>query len=197
MAQRARWYQETLRDEEVINDPYSDNLSDVPDDIFSESDTARGRDKGGVNVLSEYESGSEGSDSDNTAWVKVVKTPTLGQLTGNPGVKQIPSHPTEVSETVDLFFGDSFFDMLCQETNRYYVQNCENYDSNYKVLKWLDVTSAEIKKIFCNNLSNGHTRRDNLKEYWSTDPLASYWEMPCLRSSQKRERERCTSESSA
>jgi hypothetical protein len=60
---------------------------DVPDNIFSES-------------------GSEGSDGDDTAWVKVDKTPTLGQFTGNPGVKQIPSHPTEVSETVDLIFGD-------------------------------------------------------------------------------------------
>jgi hypothetical protein len=46
-----------------------------------------------VNVLSENESGSEGSDDDNTSnggggaatWVKVDKTPTLGQFTGNPG----------------------------------------------------------------------------------------------------------------
>jgi hypothetical protein len=36
MGQRARWYQEYLRDEEIINDLYSDNLLDVPDDIFSE-----------------------------------------------------------------------------------------------------------------------------------------------------------------
>jgi hypothetical protein len=47
-----------------------------------------------VNVLSEYESGSKGSDSDDTAWVKVNKTPTLRQFTGNPGLKQILSHPT-------------------------------------------------------------------------------------------------------
>jgi hypothetical protein len=60
-----------------------------------------------------------------------------------------------VSETVDLFFGDNLFDMLCQETNRYYLRNREKYDSNYKVLKWVDVTSAEMKNIFCNNLSSG------------------------------------------
>jgi hypothetical protein len=46
MVQHARRYQESLHDEEIINDLYSDNLSDVPDDIFSESDTASGSDKG-------------------------------------------------------------------------------------------------------------------------------------------------------
>jgi hypothetical protein len=50
MAQRARWYQESLCDEEIINDLYSDNLLDVPDDIFSESDTASVSDKEGVYV---------------------------------------------------------------------------------------------------------------------------------------------------
>jgi hypothetical protein len=38
----------------------------------------------------------------------------LGQFTGNLGVKQIPLDPTQVSEVAELFFGDSFFDMLCQ-----------------------------------------------------------------------------------
>jgi hypothetical protein len=106
MAQRARWYQESLHDEEIVNDLYSDNLSDTPDDIFSESDIASGSDKEGVNVLSECESGSEGSDSDDTTRVKVVKvdkTHTLGQFTGNPGVKQVLLHPTQVSETGTAF----------------------------------------------------------------------------------------------
>jgi hypothetical protein len=49
MVQHARWYQESLPDE-IINDLYSNNLSDVPDDIFSESDTASGSNKEGVNV---------------------------------------------------------------------------------------------------------------------------------------------------
>jgi hypothetical protein len=48
MAQGAGRYWESLHDEEIIHDLYSDNLSDVPDDIFSESDTVS--DKEGVNV---------------------------------------------------------------------------------------------------------------------------------------------------
>ncbi|PNF16120.1 hypothetical protein B7P43_G03265 [Cryptotermes secundus] len=102
---------------------------------------------------------------------KVDKTPALGQFTGNQGVKQISSDPTQVSEVAELFFGDSFFDMLCQETNRYYLQHREYYDRSYKALKWVDVTSAEMRKYFAIIFLMGHTRRDNLKEYWSSDPF--------------------------
>jgi hypothetical protein len=35
----------------------------------------------------------------------------------------------------------------------------------------VDVTSAETKKFFAIIFLMGHTRRDNLKEYRSTDPF--------------------------
>jgi hypothetical protein len=49
-------------------------------------------------------------------------------------VKVFPSDPKEV------FFGDSFFDLLCQETSRYYLQIREKYDRSYKVLKRVDMS---------------------------------------------------------
>jgi hypothetical protein len=49
--------------------------------------------------------------------------PNLGRSTGNPGVKQIPSDPTKVSELIGPFFGDHFFEMLSKEINLYYFQN--------------------------------------------------------------------------
>ncbi|PNF26451.1 hypothetical protein B7P43_G16256, partial [Cryptotermes secundus] len=55
--------------------------------------------------------------------------------------------------------------------NRYYLQHCEHYDRSYKALRWVDVTSAEMRKFFAIIFLMGHTRRDNLKEYWSTDPF--------------------------
>jgi hypothetical protein len=137
--------------EQEISDLFSDQLSDVPCD----SNTDSGSDSGKQRVVatgSESESScdeNEGSKIVGTAtWGKVNKTPTLEEFTGNPGVKQIPSDPTQVSDVAELFFGDSFFDMLCQETNRYYLQHREQYGRSYKVLKWVDVTSAEMKKIF-------------------------------------------------
>jgi hypothetical protein len=83
-------------------------------------------------------------------------------------VKVFPSDPKEVSDIADLFFGDSFFDLLHQETNRYYPQNREKYDRSYKVLKWVDVTSAEIKKKMAIILM-GQIKKESLKD-WSADP---------------------------
>ena len=94
-------------------------------------------------------------DSAVSTWVKTDKTPNLGPFTGNPGVKQIPSDPTKVSQVTGLFLGDTFFDMLCEETNRYYLQNQEKYVTGSKGLKWSDVTVAEMKIFFFNNYSNG------------------------------------------
>jgi len=70
-------------------------------------------------------------------------------------VKQIPSNLTKVSQVTGLFFGDTFFDMLCEEMNLYYLQNQEKYVTGSEVLKWSDVTAAEMKKFFFNNYSNG------------------------------------------
>lgn len=44
----------------------------------------------------------------------------------NPGLKQIHSDPTKVLQVMGLFlFLDRFFDMLCKETDWYYLQNQE------------------------------------------------------------------------
>ena len=102
---------------------------------------------------SDSEQSANESDDDNerldsavSTWVKTDKTPNIGPFTGNPGVKQIPSDPTKVSQVTGLFLGDTFFDMLCEETNRYYLQNQEKYVTGSKGLKWSDVTVAEMKK---------------------------------------------------
>jgi hypothetical protein len=47
-----------------------------------------------------------------TTWVKEDKTPNLGSFIGNPGVKQITSDQTKVSEIIELIFGRNFFEML-------------------------------------------------------------------------------------
>jgi hypothetical protein len=85
------------------------------------------------------------SNAEATTWVKEDKMPNVGPFTGNPGVKQIPSDPTKVSEIIKLFFGDSFFEMLCRETKLYYFQNQGKYGSSSKGLKIVDVSVAEMK----------------------------------------------------
>ena len=70
-------------------------------------------------------------------------------------MKQIPSDTTKVSKVTGLFLGETFFDMLYEETNLYYLQNQEKYVTCSKGLKWSDVTVVEMKKFFFNIYSNG------------------------------------------
>jgi len=138
----------------------ADTLSDVPDDADSDSDSSiiGNRQNKIVHPLPSYsdseQSANESDDDDETldsavsTWVKTDKTPKLGPFTGNPGMKQIPSDPTKVSQVTGLFLGDTFFDMLCEETNLYYLQNQEEYVTCPKGLKWSEVTVAEMKFFF-------------------------------------------------
>jgi hypothetical protein len=91
---------------------------------------------------------------------KKGKTPDLGQFTGNSGMKLFPCDPTNVSYVTDLFFGNIFFDFLCEETNLYSFQNCGKYDRNDKGFKSVDVTVAEMKKFFSIIILMGHTIKE-------------------------------------
>ena len=85
----------------------ADTLSDVPDDADSDSEN---KSEQSANKIEEDD---ETLDSAVSTWIKTDKTPNLGPFTGNPGVKQIPSDLTKVSQVTGLFLGDTFFDMLC------------------------------------------------------------------------------------
>jgi hypothetical protein len=110
-------------------------------------------------IQCESDSESNSEESVGTAtWGTVNKTPNLGKFTGNPGVKVFPSDPKEVFDVADLFFGDSFFDLLCQENNRYYLQNCEKYDK----LQGVEVSGCHFsrnEKIVGDNHCNRANQR--------------------------------------
>ncbi|PNF29691.1 hypothetical protein B7P43_G13061 [Cryptotermes secundus] len=101
--------------EEEICDLISDELSDLPTASSSDSEgSVSGSDRGPQNIVTRRESEIDSESSDESAsasiagtatWGKVDKTPTLGKVTGDPGVRQMPSDPTQVSEVAELFFG--------------------------------------------------------------------------------------------
>ena len=117
----------------------ADTLPDVPDNADSDSDSSiignmQNKIVHPLPSYSDSEKSANDSDDDNetldsavSTWVKTDKTPNLGPYTGNPGVKHIPSDPMKESQLTGLFLGDTFFDMLCEETNLYYLQNQEKY----------------------------------------------------------------------
>jgi len=139
MTERGSSYEEKyLKEDKISAELLADTLSDIPDDAGSDSDSSiiGNRQNKIVYPLPSYsdsEQSANESDDDETldsavsTWVKTDKTPNLGPFIGNPGVKQIPSDPTKISQVTGLFLGDTFFDMLCEETNRYYLQNQEKY----------------------------------------------------------------------
>ena len=133
MERRSSYWKEYLTEEEISAELFADTLSDVPDNADSDSENDSdssiigNRQNKIVHPLPSYsdseQSANESDDDDDTldsavsTWVKTDKAPNLGPFTGNPGVIQIPSDPTKVSQVTGLFLGDRFFDMLCEETN--------------------------------------------------------------------------------
>jgi len=128
MMERGSSYEEKyLTEDDISAELLADTLSDVPDDADSDSSIIGNRQNKIVQPLPSYsdseQNANESDDDDETLdsavsiWVKTDKTPNLGPFTGNPGVKQIPSDPTKVSQVTGLFLGETFFDMLCEETN--------------------------------------------------------------------------------
>jgi len=103
-----------------------DTLSDVPEDPDSDSENDSdssiigNRQNKIVHPLPSHsdieQCANEGDDETLvltvSAWVKTDKTPNLGPFTRNPGVKQISSDPTKVSQVTGLFLGDTFFDYV-------------------------------------------------------------------------------------
>jgi len=149
MMERGSSYEEKyLTEDEMSAELLADTLSDVSEDADSDSENhsdssiVGNRQNKIVCPLPSYsdseQCANEDDDDDETldsavsTWVKTDKTPTFGPFTGNPGVKQIPSDPAKVLQVTGLFLGDTSFDMLCEETNLYYLQNQEKYVTGSK-----------------------------------------------------------------
>jgi hypothetical protein len=104
------WAQKHIREDLILPELLSDSLFHVPYDIFQwkwrfceRNKNCATRRKNTVKVKQAQGKWQYFKNVGATIWVNEDKMPNLGPSTGNPGVKQIPSHPTKVWWIIELF----------------------------------------------------------------------------------------------
>jgi hypothetical protein len=78
--------------------------------------------------------------------------------------------PSDGTQVVSAVIGDDHLQLFTEQSNLYHKQNVEKWKSSLKSLKWTDITSAEMEKFLGRILLMGQVRKDNVKDFWSTDP---------------------------
>lgn len=162
-----------------------DDLSDAPNNTCDEnefsdssnilelSDVIRRR----ISLPKKYNVSSESEDSKMEAdepiieeWTNEDTFPNLEPFEGICGASISLQNNCSVKEAVDCIFGNEFFQIISEETNRYHFQNVHKYKASPKQGKWRNVSSSEIKNLFGIFILMGQIRKENIKEYWSVDP---------------------------
>ena len=69
--------------------------------------------------------------------------------------------------------GDDLIQLLTEQSNLYHSQNAEKWKVSPKTLKWSDITPEEMRKFWGLIILMGQVRRENIRDYWSTDPTIS------------------------
>jgi hypothetical protein len=66
--------------------------------------------------------------------------------------------------------GDDLVELFAEQSNLYHRQNVDKWKMSPKSLKWTDISKSEMKKFLGLILLMSQVRKDNLEDYWSTDP---------------------------
>lgn len=152
---------------------FSDSLSDISDDDYSsESDfnfyddsSSEEEELTSTRKCKRQKMNDLNTDRSND---ENVKLPKIETFQGDPGIKIHP-HSKDISDVVELFIGDDFIQHLCDQSNLYRYQNRTKLNDN--TLKFIDISSAQMRKFLAIIIMMGHIKKDNIRDYWTTDPL--------------------------
>ncbi|PNF19106.1 hypothetical protein B7P43_G09791 [Cryptotermes secundus] len=95
-----------------------------------------------------------------------------------PGPKHVPPPGSEPILYFYLFFNESLWNMLVQETNRYadqFLAAHQYLSQGSRIRQWHEVTVTEMKAFVAVLLEMGITRRPSIMSYWTTNSRCIPW----------------------
>ena len=121
----------------------------------------------------EEESGEPENSDDKTSdvWYKTDKNPSNEPFLGTTDLNTI-DNPESGVEVESSIIGDLML-LLTVQSNLYQSQNAEKWKVSHITLKWSTVTPVEMIKFLGLVILMGQVRKENVRDYWSTDPTIS------------------------
>lgn len=158
---------------ELMYDDLSDGRNDTCDEnefsdnsnIFRLSDVIRRR----TSLRKKYNVSSESEDSKMEAdepiieeWTNEDTFTNLEPFERICGTSISLRNNCSVKEAVDCIFGNEFFQIISEATNRYHFQNVHKYKASPKQGKWRNVSSSKMKNLFGIFILMGQIRKENI-----------------------------------
>ena len=175
-----------LQEDDILCELYTDTRCDISDysdsensgsDIDISTSSRKQLQSSVVVVTSDSETSTiEEESSDNITsdvWCKMDKKPSNEPFLGTTGLNIVIDNPESVPEVVSSVIGDDLILLLTEQSNLYHSQNAEKWKVSPKTLKWSNITPEEMRKFLGLIILMGQVRKDNIRDYWSTDPTIS------------------------
>jgi len=103
----------------------------------------------------------------------MYKKPSSEPFLRTTGPNIVIDNLESVVEVVSSVIGDDLTLLLTEQSNLYHSQNAEKWKISPKTLKWSNITPEEMRKYLGLTILMGQVRKENIRDYWSTDPTIS------------------------
>ena len=181
-----------LKEDDILCLLYVDTRSDVSDNsdndiLYSDSDVPttsshKHLPSFAIVVTSDSETSAEEEESnvlessDNKTsdmWCTADKKPSNEPFLGTTGLHIVIDNPESVVEVVSSVIDDALIQLLTERSNLYRSQNAQKWKVSPKTLKLSNITPEEMRKFLGLIILMGQIGKENIRDYWSSDPTIS------------------------
>ena len=106
-------------------------------------------------------------------WCKTVKKQSSEPFLGTTGLNIVIDNHESIVEVVSLIIVDDLTQLLTEQSNLYHSQNAQKWKVMPTSLRWSNITPEEMRKFWGLIILLGQVRKENIRDYWSTDPTVS------------------------